>query len=88
MTKNHVGALIGPTRGFGLGFGVLHDTENDPSPANNGQIYWGGFFKTHFFIDPKADLIAFDYDSKNPQHKRIYYCTKSFCLWGFRKIKP
>ena len=66
MTKNHVGALIGPTRGFGLGFGVLHDTENDPSPANNGQIYWGGFFKTHFFIDPKADLIALIMTQKIP----------------------
>ena len=66
MTKNHVGALIGPTRGFGLGFGVLHDTENDPSPENNGQIYWGGFFKTHFFIDPKADLIALIMTQKIP----------------------
>lgn len=66
MTKNHVGVLIGPTRGFGLGFGVLHDTENDPSPANNGQIYWGGFFKTHFFIDPKADLIALIMTQKIP----------------------
>lgn len=66
MTKNHVGALIGPTRGFGLGFGVLHDTENDPSPANNGQIYWGGFFKTHFFIDPKVDLIALIMTQKIP----------------------
>ena len=65
MTKNHVGALIGPTRGFGLGFGVLHDTENDPSPANNGQIYWGGF-KTHFFIDPKAELIALIMTQKIP----------------------
>ena len=45
---------------------VLHDTENDPSPANNGQIYWGSFFKTHFFIDPKADLIALTMTQKIP----------------------
>jgi CubicO group peptidase (beta-lactamase class C family) len=29
MTKNHVGDLIGLGRGFGLGFGVLYDTEKD-----------------------------------------------------------
>ena len=66
MTKNHVGELIGPSRGFGLGFGVLYATENDPSPANSGQIYWGGFFKTHFFIDPKAELIALIMTQKIP----------------------
>ena len=66
MTKNHVGQLIGPSRGFGLGFGVLYDTEKDPSPANTGQIYWGGFFKTHFFIDPAEDLIALLMTQKIP----------------------
>ena len=66
MTKNHVGQLIGPSRGFGLGFGVLYDTEKDPSPANTGQIYWGGFFKTHFFIDPAEDLIALFMTQKIP----------------------
>lgn len=66
MTKNHVGQLIGPSRGFGLGFGVLYDTEKDPSPANTGQIYWGGFFKTHFFIDPAEDLIVLFMTQKIP----------------------
>ena len=66
MTKNHVGQLMGPSRGFGLGFGVLYDTDKDPSPANTGQIYWGGFFKTHFFIDPAEDLIALFMTQKIP----------------------
>tara|TARA_B100000900_G_scaffold238322_1_gene202439 strand:- start:1066 stop:2280 length:1215 start_codon:yes stop_codon:yes gene_type:complete len=66
MTKNHVGDLIGPSRGFGLGFGVLYNTEKDPSPANNGQIYWGGYFKTHFFIDPKELLIGIIMTQKIP----------------------
>ena len=66
MTTNHVGELIGPSRGFGLGFGVLYDTDKDPSPANTGQIYWGGFFKTHFFIDPTEDLIAIFMTQKIP----------------------
>lgn len=85
MTKNHVGALIGPTRGFGLGFGVLHDTENDPSPANNGQIYWGGFFKTHFFIDPKADLIALIMTQKIPNTNEYIIALNRAVYGAFEK---
>ena len=85
MTKNHVGALIGPTRGFGLGFGVLHDTENDPSPANNGQIYWGGFFKTHFFIDPKADLIALIMTQKIPNTNEYIIALNRAVYWALEK---
>ena len=66
MTKNHVGELVGPGRGFGLGFGLLYDTNKDLSPANTGQIYWGGYFKTHFFIDPKESLIAIIMTQKIP----------------------
>ena len=66
MTRNHVGELIGPGRGFGLGFGVLYDTDKDPSPASTGQVYWGGYFKTHFFIDPKEDLIGIIMTQKIP----------------------
>ncbi len=68
MTKNHVGELISPSRGFGLGFGVLFDTMKDPSPANNGQIYWGGYFKTHFFIDPEEELIGIIMTQKVPSN--------------------
>lgn len=66
MTQNHVGELLGPTRGFGLGFGILVDSSGDPSPANSGQLYWGGYFKTHFYIDPAADLIALLMTQKIP----------------------
>jgi len=66
MIKNHVGNFLGPSRGFGLGFGILVDAEKESSPANNGQIYWGGYFKTHFFIDPKEDLIAIFMTQKFP----------------------
>lgn len=66
MLKNHVGNLISQSRGFGLGFGVLYDTSKDPSPANTGQIYWGGYFKTHFFIDPKEEIIGIIMTQKIP----------------------
>jgi CubicO group peptidase (beta-lactamase class C family) len=69
MTKNQIGKLIGPSRGFGFGFGVLYDTTKDVSPANNGQIYWGGYFKTHFFIDPKEELIGIIMTQKVPSNE-------------------
>lgn len=84
MTKNHVGQLIGPSRGFGLGFGVLYDTEKDPSPANTGQIYWGGFFKTHFFIDPTEDLIAIFMTQKIPNSKE-YIIALNRAVYGALK---
>lgn len=66
MTKNHIGDFIGPSRGFGLGFGVLYNTENDPSLANTGQLYGGGYFKTYFFIDPIERLIGIIMTQKVP----------------------
>ena len=67
--KNQIGKLIGPSRGFGFGFGVLYDTTKDVSPANNGQIYGGGYFKTHFFIDPKEELIGIVMTQKVPSNE-------------------
>ena len=55
-----------PHSGFGLGFGVLYNTENDPSPAPSGQFYWGGYFRTHFFIDPTENIIALFMTQKLP----------------------
>lgn len=69
MTKNHVGALLGGARGFGLGFGVIRDAGLDPGPGSTGQLYWGGYFRTHFFIDPAKELIALFMTQKLPHQK-------------------
>lgn len=66
MLTNSTGKLMGESRGFGLGFGVLYNTEKDPSPAANGQFYWGGYFRTHFFVDPSEKLIALFMTQKLP----------------------
>ena len=42
---------------FGLGFGMIRDAQIHPSSGSTGQLYWGGYFRTHFFIDPALDLI-------------------------------
>jgi CubicO group peptidase (beta-lactamase class C family) len=66
MTSNQTQKLMGESRGFGLGFGVLYNTDKDPSPAANGQFYWGGYFRTHFFVDPEQDIIALFMSQKLP----------------------
>jgi CubicO group peptidase (beta-lactamase class C family) len=81
MQQNQVGERIGLTRGFGYGFGVLYNTDDDPSPANSGQFYWGGFFKTHFFIDPKAELIAILMTQKFPNSEE-YIVALNRAVYG------
>lgn len=66
MLTNSVGELLGEARGFGLGFGVLYNTAKDPSPAENGQFYWGGYFRTHFFVDPSEKIVALFMTQKLP----------------------
>ena len=43
---------------FGLGFGMIRDAQIHSSLGSTDQLYWGGYFRTHFFIDPALDLIA------------------------------
>ena len=66
MSKNHVGALLGPAGGFGLGFGMIRDAQIHPGPGSTGQLYWGGYFRTHFFIDPTLNLITIFMTQKLP----------------------
>ena len=66
MSMNHVSGLLGPAGGFGLGFGMIRDAQTHPGPGSTGQLYWGGYFRTHFFIDPALDLIAIFMTQKLP----------------------
>jgi CubicO group peptidase (beta-lactamase class C family) len=59
MTSNQTGDLYkSPGTGFGLGFGVVTDGPATTTPASKGLYFWAGAFNTHFFIDPKEQLIA------------------------------
>ena len=66
MSMNHVGELLEPAGGFGLGFGMIRDAQTHPGPGSTGQLYWGGYFRTHFFIDPTLNLIAIFMTQKLP----------------------
>ena len=45
-------------QGFGLGFAINCEPERSPLPGPKGLYYWNGILGTHFWIDPKEELIA------------------------------
>ena len=53
MNTNQVGKL---SAGFGLGFGVMPDTEEIHEQLR-GSFAWGGFWSTSFRISPRGDWI-------------------------------
>lgn len=85
MLTNSVGELMGEARGFGLGFGVLFNTEKDPSPAANGQFYWGGYFRTHFFVDPTEDIVALFMTQKLPYGEEYNIALSRFIYSALEK---
>jgi CubicO group peptidase (beta-lactamase class C family) len=50
--------LLGPARGFGLGFAVRLAAGEHPMPGSIGDYDWSGAYRTRFLIDPKQDLVA------------------------------
>ncbi len=59
MTLNHVGNLFdGAGEGFGLGFAVVENVAETKLLGSKGIFYWSGANNTHFFIDPKENMIA------------------------------
>tara|TARA_B110000027_G_scaffold19351_1_gene20216 strand:- start:582 stop:890 length:309 start_codon:yes stop_codon:yes gene_type:complete len=47
------------------------DAKIHPGPESTGQLYWDGYFRTHFFIDPTLNLIAIFISQKLP-HRDDY----------------
>lgn len=67
MTQNHVGDKYPAAGvGFGYGFAVMLDVSKTNLLGSNGNIWWGGAFNTHFFIDPKEKLISIFMTQLNP----------------------
>jgi CubicO group peptidase (beta-lactamase class C family) len=62
MTTNHlpdgVYCFNDPSSGFGLGVSVLLDLGKSQMPGSVGNYGWSGAANTHFWIDPKEELIA------------------------------
>jgi CubicO group peptidase (beta-lactamase class C family) len=68
MTRDHLGPighdtpsglyLLGPGRGFGLGFAIRLPGGGSAQPGSEGDLDWGGAFGTQFVIDPREDMAA------------------------------
>ena len=66
MTANHLGPevvpgplyLPGPGHGFGLGFAVRLTDGNSGHLGSKGELRWGGWAGTQFWIDPTEQLIC------------------------------
>ena len=58
MTQDQTnGVFEAPGKGFGLGFEVILNPTAE-GYENKGQLSWGGYFRTHFFIHPEQNLVA------------------------------
>jgi CubicO group peptidase (beta-lactamase class C family) len=64
MSSNHVGDMFVGQLGRppGMGFGMTVEVVTDPVKASTfrsaGSFGWDGAFGTHFWVDPKAKLVA------------------------------
>ncbi len=58
MTANHVGDLLGPGSGFGLGFQVRRDLGAASQPGSVGDYGWGGAYHTTYWVDPAEELVV------------------------------
>ncbi len=53
-----IGGLPLPGYGFGLGSRVLTDVAQSGAPGSVGEFGWSGAAKTHFWVDPKEELVG------------------------------
>lgn len=43
---------------FGLGWGLVNERNSYLHPLSPGSFFWGGAFNTHYWVDPKEQLIG------------------------------
>jgi CubicO group peptidase (beta-lactamase class C family) len=67
-----VGVLGTPGYGFGLGFAVRLQDGVAGVHGNAGQYMWSGYGGTHFWVDPKAELVGV-YMTAAPSAERAAY---------------
>ena len=67
IRTNHTADLYNEEgAGFGLGFSVILIPEKMNRPGGVGQLQWGGYFSTHFFIDPAHKAIGITLTQQMP----------------------
>ena len=59
--------------GFGVGFSVILDPDKMSRLGYKGQLQWGGYFSTHFFIEPTKSLIGIVFYSADAWRSRYFH---------------
>ncbi len=57
MQRNQVGDMFG-VNDFGLGFGLVTPEGAANILGSAGNMWWGGYFHTHFWVDPEEELVG------------------------------
>jgi len=65
-------------QGFGLGFAINSEPERSPLPGSKGSYYWMGILGTHFWVDPKEQLIGILMIQAQPQAMPYVYRMRHF----------
>jgi len=67
MITNHVGAMAGAGKGYGLGVGIITYPGDHGELSSANQIYWAGApYNTYFFIDYLEKLIGILFTNTAP----------------------
>ncbi|HEY4208251.1 MAG TPA: serine hydrolase domain-containing protein, partial [Puia sp.] len=66
MTSGQLSFLFNGVDNFGLGFGITSELSGARGPFNAGSFYWGGFFGTTYWADPKAKMVCLIMTQQTP----------------------
>ncbi|SFW70281.1 CubicO group peptidase, beta-lactamase class C family [Sinomicrobium oceani] len=59
MTVNQIGELgLGYGNTFGLGFEIVGKGGSAALPWHEGSFSWGGYFGSHYWVDPASGIVA------------------------------
>ncbi|HVM87453.1 MAG TPA: serine hydrolase domain-containing protein [Puia sp.] len=66
MTSGQLNFMFDGTNNFGLGFGTVSQQGGAKGPWNEGSFWWGGFFGTSYWADPKEKLVCLFMTQQTP----------------------
>ena len=66
MTTNQIDTIAFGANKFGLGFGITTEKAAAAGPYNKGSFWWGGYYGTAYWADPKENLVCLIMTQQNP----------------------
>ncbi len=66
MRSSQLDFMFNGSDWFGLGFGLTSPKAAAKNPFNEGSFYWGGYYGTAYWADPKAHLVGLIMTQQTP----------------------